>query len=349
MIRIVVVDDSAVIRGLWTKLIDSRQEMKVVASANNGAAALDVLARCEADIVLLDLEMPEMDGMTALPLILKRYPGIRVIIASALTTQGSKMAVKALTLGASDYITKPSSVSMSGGVKKVEEELVEKINILGSRQNTKPTSIQGGVVKPELRKKFKAMVIGTSTGGPNALAVFLKNIRHPFGIPIFIVQHMPAYFISALAERISKETGHICQVATDGMKVEKNAVYIAPGDFHMVLEKNSADVVLKLNKNDFENFCRPAVDPLFRSAAQVYGPELLAVILTGMGEDGKRGSEDVRKSGGMILAQDESSSVVWGMPGAVARAGLASAVLPLESMSSYVEKLFEMSGYGNSN
>lgn len=340
-IKVLVVDDSAVIRGLWCKLIDGIVDMNVVGTAVNGAAALEFLKRNSIDIVILDLEMPEMDGLTALPIMLNRHPKIKVIIASALTTKGSEMAINALTLGASDYIAKPTSLSLSNGVKEVSEELLKKIRMLvpvpAYKENHSAKKISASPITG--KENFKAMVIGTSTGGPNALAVVLKSLPSTFDLPIFIVQHMPAYFIVALAERITRETKRPCQVAVDGKKVENGVIYIAPGDFHMVVEKSGNTIFLNLNKEPAENFCRPAVDPLFRSAAKIYGAELLAVILTGMGEDGKRGCEEVQKYGGTILAQDEASSVVWGMPGAVARAGLATAVLALGDISTYVEKI----------
>ncbi|MFA6236034.1 MAG: chemotaxis response regulator protein-glutamate methylesterase [Bacteriovorax sp.] len=340
-ILVLVVDDSAVIRGLWSKLIDGIVDMKVVGTAVNGAAALEFLKRNSVDIVILDLEMPEMDGLTALPIMLDRHPKIKVIIASALTTKGSEMAINALTLGASDYIAKPTSLSLSNGVKEVSEELLKKIRILAPGESRKEINpiIKMPAMKITGKENFKALVIGTSTGGPNALAVVLKNLTSSFDLPIIIVQHMPAYFIVALAERINRETKRPCQVVVDGDKIENGVIYIAPGDFHTVIEKSGNAISFKLNKEPAENFCRPAVDPLFRSAAKVYGPELLAVILTGMGEDGKRGCEEVQKVGGTIVAQDEASSVVWGMPGAVARAGLATAVLALGDIAHYVEKV----------
>lgn len=322
-VKVMVVDDSAVIRGFWTKVIDAQPDMSVVTTAINGLTALDAFKFHQPDLVILDLEMPVMDGLTALPFFISKNSNAKVIVVSALTQAGSEMAVKALTLGAADYIAKPSTQNGTT-VEDVSNEIIQKIRLLVDKKAASPDITHYPV---------NAIVIGASTGGPNALVSSLKELNPLLTQPIFIVQHMPASFIEPLAQRISASAGRPCLVATDKMKVEPSCIYIAPGDFHMTIEKIPGGHELRLNTEPPENFCRPAVDPLFRSAARAFDKNLLAVILTGMGEDGKKGSEVVKSYGGKIIAQDEGSSVVWGMPGAVVKSGLADSVKTLEDIS----------------
>lgn len=339
LIRILIVDDSATIRGMWNRILSAQPDFEVVGVANDGIQALTSLKNKKVDLVLLDIEMPEMDGLTALPLILKDNPSVRVIIASSLTSSGSKSTLKALTCGAADFICKPSATSLMTSVESITEELLRKIRSLHysyegpeiPRVEIKTTVLQRG--------HAQVVVIGSSTGGPNALIQVIKRLSPQFDLPIVIVQHMPAFFITALAESISRETERPCLEIKNGEQIKNGHVYLAPGDLHSEFVSNENGISLRLNDNPAENYCRPSVDPLFRSAAKVFGRNLIAVILTGMGEDGKRGCEEVRRQGGWIIAQDQETSVVWGMPGAVATAGLADAILPLEAIADQIQAI----------
>ncbi len=329
-----VIDDSAVARGLWSRLIDAEPDMTVVGTAADGLSGLEALRRLRADIVILDLEMPGMGGEAVLPRILDECPGTQVIVASALTTAGSQAAVSALTLGAAECVAKPTSLSPAAGVRKVAEELLAKIRAL-RREREPSAAVPAGAKTTETPRSASpaAIVVGASTGGPNALVTLLSGLAPRFPLPILIVQHMPAYFIPALSERIALETRRDCRLALQGERVVPGRIYLAPGDRHLNVISTREGATIRLSDDEPENFCRPAVDPLFRSAAAAYGNRLIAVVLTGMGEDGRAGAEEVTRAGGLVLAQDEASSVVWGMPGAVARAGLASEVLPVEQLA----------------
>jgi two-component system chemotaxis response regulator CheB len=344
---------------MWNRILGAQADIKVVGTANNGADALETLKDNEVDLVLLDIEMPEMDGLTALPLMLKQNPGLRVIMASSLTVNGSKATIQALTGGASDYVAKPSASSLGTGVNTISQELLAKIRALSypvkksslelksSESIQKPTatvspigtaaSSSGNSQASFPKGQAKVLVIGSSTGGPNALSQVLTRLNPQFQLPIVIVQHMPAFFIKALADRLAKDSGRPCSEIKTGDQLKNGCMYIAPGDFHAEFSTSPNGICLNLNQNPPENFCRPAVDPLFRSAAAVFGKDLIAVILTGMGEDGKIGCEEIRRRGGWIIAQDEATSVVWGMPGAVVRAGLADVVAPLDMISDRVQ------------
>lgn len=337
IIHVMIVDDSAVMRGLWSQVLSNHSDIVVDATAPNGAVAIEQLSRYPIDVVILDIEMPVMDGLAAIPLLLKLRPNLKIVMASTFTIQGSKATVKALTLGAADFVTKPSSVSASVGVAQVADDLVEKIRKLTLVKSTHLPPVVATPVKSKSVVSPKLMVIGASTGGPNALSHVLRNLTTKVNLPILIVQHMPPVFTALLAERFAKECGRPCGEAVDQQEIENGHIYIAPGDYHMKIVK-SADVyrISLDNTSPQENFCRPAVDVLFRSAAALFGPDLLAVILTGMGEDGRRGSEVIAGNGGFIIAQDENSSVVWGMPGAVAMRGLADRILPLEDIPQYI-------------
>lgn len=347
VIRILIVDDSATIRGMWNRILSAQPDINVIGAANDGIHALSVLNNNEVDLVLLDIEMPEMDGLTALPLILQQNPNVRVIIASALTSNGSKATIQALTSGAADYVSKPSTTSLMTSVGSITKELLEKIRSLqyfeGNVSKVKKTEPETSrsTLQTEPRQKGEAqiVVIGSSTGGPNALMQVIKRLSPDFTLPIVIVQHMPAYFITALGESLMRTTGRPCFEIKNGDQLHDGCIYLAPGDLHAEFTRTHKGVILYLNDNPPENFCRPAVDPMFRSAAKVFGKNLIAVILTGMGEDGKKGCEEIRRQGGWIIAQDQETSVVWGMPGAVVQAGLADAVLPLESIADKIQNI----------
>lgn len=338
-IRVLVVDDSAVVRAIWSSLLGKEADVEIVATAGNGKIALEELKKGPVQIVLLDLEMPEMDGLTTIPHIVRDHPGVKIIIASNLTTRGSKIAVDALTLGASDYITKPSALEGSKGFDNVLEELLRKIRGLAGAHAAvaAPTPIKLNSTS----QKFPiptVVLIGTSTGGPIALNIVLPAIPKEMDLPILVVQHMPPYFTTILADSLGKATGRPCSEAKDGESLQKGHIYIAPGDFHLVLEMANGPI-LRINQKEPENFCRPAVDPLFRSAAEVLKDKAFGVVLTGLGEDGMLGSGHIVENGGRVIVQDEATSVVWGMPGSVARAGHASEVLPLEKIAPAIARI----------
>lgn len=346
-VRVLVVDDSAVFRGLWTRILKSDNRIEVVTAAIDGKSALEALKTHEIDVVLLDIEMPGLNGLDALPLILQSQPKCKVIMVSSLTREGSAATLDALAKGASDFLPKPKGIQDASIVEQVTRELIEKVLALGgakARSNpSKPTTAVPSLVGKTSKLsgiRPKLLLIGCSTGGPNALSVFFRGLRK-IEVPILVVQHMPPEFTRMLSERIGKESGFPCKEATDGEFLNPGSVYIAPGDFHMQVEKHDeGKFVVKLNQEKPEHFCRPAVDQLFRSAAEFCQRDQLALIFTGMGEDGKIGCQKIKEKGGHILVQDENSSVVWGMPGAVAKAGLADAILPLDAMAGKVGEIF---------
>ncbi|MEQ9400732.1 MAG: chemotaxis response regulator protein-glutamate methylesterase [Longimicrobiales bacterium] len=348
LIRVMVVDDSAVIRGLWARLIDAEDDLQVVASAWHGRAALEVLERRRVDVVLLDVEMPEMDGLEALPGILALDPSVRVIMASSLTAKGASVTLRALGLGAADYVTKPTASRGADALEAIGRELVGKIRALGrpagrpAEARTDPEALApppswSPPTAPPAARAPRIVGITSSTGGPNALTELLSALPLDFPLPIVIVQHMPPLFTAMLADRLARVSGRTCIEARDGLRVEDGCTYVAPGDHHLTVRQDRpGHTVLTLNQDAPENFCRPSADPLFRSLAQTYGPAVLGVVLTGMGHDGLAGAGALRAAGARVLVQDEATSVVWGMPGAVARAGLADAVLPLAGIAAQV-------------
>ncbi|HEX7243458.1 MAG TPA: chemotaxis response regulator protein-glutamate methylesterase [Longimicrobiaceae bacterium] len=355
-IRVMVVDDSTVIRGLLGRIIDAQPDMRVACSAPNGRSALDLLRHREVDVVLLDVEMPEMDGLSALPRILELRPGVRVVMASSLTQRGAEVTMKALSLGAADYVPKPSAVHAVRGMEAISAELVEKVRALGraARRSVAlpapaapaprapaPAPPGGHVLAPagEGGEPFRVLAVASSTGGPNALAAVLSGLPRDFPLPVLIVQHMPPIFTAALAERLQREAGRPCAEARHGERLLPGHTYVAPGDHHTTVMTAEREPVLRLDSGPPENYCRPSADPMLRSVASVFGPSALALVLTGMGEDGLRGCREVVARGGRVVVQDEATSVVWGMPGAVANAGLASAVLPLDRIAGHLHHL----------
>ncbi|MEQ8442849.1 MAG: chemotaxis response regulator protein-glutamate methylesterase [Alphaproteobacteria bacterium] len=362
-IRVLVVDDALVIRGMLSRILEEAGDISVVASAADGESALARLKRNEVDVVVLDIEMPKMDGITALPLIVEQYPDIQVIMASTLTKRNAEISLKALSLGAADYVTKPSSSGELHGADAFKQELQSKVRTLGKAarrraRRTAPTpqfraaksmpaprgssnAARSAAAAPSIALRAlhpftpDAIAIGSSTGGPQALMRVITDIAD-IPQPIFITQHMPATFTSILAEHISRTSRRTCIEATDGLSVEGNKIYLAPGDRHMLVKRQGARPVITLSDSPPENFCRPAVDPMLRSLSSVYGGKLLVTILTGMGSDGAKGATVCADAGAQILAQDEATSVVWGMPGAVARAGICGAVLPLGEIGSII-------------
>lgn len=341
-IRVLIVDDSAVVRGLLARVIESDPEIKLAGTAMHGQAALATLQKQPVDVVVLDVEMPVMDGLTALAEIQKHHPGVKVIMASGLTYDGAETTVRALALGAAGCIAKPTGTSMSDSINQVAKELIPLVKALGaSKKSALPPAIQGrmsGLLPPTAPRRNSCvppnlLIIGTSTGGPQALRVVLTALPSDFPLPILIVQHMPPLFTPMLAKHIAQDTRRPCVEGSQHAVIEPGHTYVAPGDYHMEVTKRGDRMCLVLNQNPPEHYCRPSVNPLFRTAAEWYGAGVLAVMLTGMGEDGIEGSHDVIQRGGTLIAQDEASSVVWGMPGAVVRAGLAHEILPLTSVA----------------
>jgi two-component system chemotaxis response regulator CheB len=342
--RVLVVDDSAVVRGLIARCLDADPAIEVVSTAAHGELALTELRRNPADVVVLDIEMPVMDGLTALSHIVKQFPGVRVIMASALTLRNAEIGMKALQQGASDYVSKPD-----GGLANAEEfkrELIAKVKALGGRQRPGPAPAPAQVRRPAPvtaafrpgRVRPTVLAIGASTGGPPALLKLFESLKGAVQQPILLTQHMPPNFTALLAEQLTRISGRACAEARDGEPVRPGQCYVAPGGWHMVVDRDGATPVLRLNQDPPENFCRPAVDPMLRSAARVYGSGVLAAILTGMGADGAKGCEAVAQAGGRFIAQDEATSVVWGMPGATAATGLAEAILPLGEIGPWIRR-----------
>ncbi len=341
-IRVLIVDDSAVIRGALGRIIDAEPDLRVVTTANNGVVALDALRHVTVDVVLLDIEMPEMNGLTVLPLILSSYPDTRVIMASSLTQRGAEVTMQALALGAADYIAKPAARTGAATLATVAQEIATKVRIIGrsargqKRATPQPPPDVARTALLSARHTDAApriVAIASSTGGPNALAEVLGALPRDFPLPILITQHMPAMFTLLLAQRLERDAGRKCCEAVDGQAIESNHVYVAPGGFHMIVQTHEGRPFVRLTQTEPENFCRPSADPMLRSIAAIYGASTLAVVLTGMGEDGMRGCADVHQRGGRVVVQDEASSVVWGMPGAVAHAGYASVIAPLSGIA----------------
>ena len=343
-IRVLVVDDSTVIRRLLSDSLASDSDLEVAGTAANGKIALAKIPQVNPDVITLDMEMPEMDGIATLVEIRKLYPKLPVIMFSTLTQRGAEATLDALSKGANDYVTKPANVgSVTAAMQNVRNELVPKIKAFCSWFSKSPV---GTPVRPAFRpqvagprkweprsNRIDVVAIGSSTGGPNALQVVLSRIPVDFPVPIVIVQHMPPIFTKHLANRLDQLCPLRVVEAQRGEQVCPGGVWIAPGDFHMLLRRDGTDVRIDLNQGTPENSCRPAVDVLFRSATEVFGGNMLSVVLTGMGQDGARSCETVRSLGGRIIAQDEATSVVWGMPGAVSQAGLADHILPLEKIA----------------
>lgn len=356
--RVIVVDDSAIIRGIITRELESNPCFKVVATAANGELAISSLQRQPADVVILDIEMPVMDGLAAIPKLKEIDSGVQIIMASTLTQKNAEISLRALSLGAADYIPKPSTDQISAGVD-FKRELVEKVKAFGAlarrrgvrrpqgessaprTNNTVSSNTQAAkfITRPMPTTKPDIIAIGSSTGGPQALLEVIKAMGNGLSQPILITQHMPPSFTSILAEHITRQCGVTCDEAKDGQIIKSGHYYVAPGDYHMLIQRSSAGSTIKLSKDPAENYCRPAVDPMLRSIIAVYGKSVLTVILTGMGSDGCKGCQGVVNAGGTVIAQDELTSVVWGMPGAVVNAGLCSAILPLNSIGSTVRQM----------
>jgi two-component system, chemotaxis family, protein-glutamate methylesterase/glutaminase len=348
-----LVDDSAVIRGLINRMITPESDMEVVASAQDGQRAIEALTKDPSiEVILLDIEMPVMDGLTALPKLIQVKKDVKIVMASTLTMENAEVSMQAMKLGAVDYVPKPTSTREISGASNFKQELLDKIRAVAGRV-AGPASVRQKTGAVEARKslytravvlrkaqnitqKPQVVAIGSSTGGPQALFEVLKNLRADMRLPIVLTQHMPPTFTKILAQHIQQASGRQCAEAREGEPLAPSKIYVAPGDYHMTIDAKGSSKVIRLNQNPPENFCRPAVDPMFRSVAKAFGARALAVVLTGMGSDGCKGGEDIVNAGGTVIAQDEASSVVWGMPGAAATSGLCTALLPLNQMAGYI-------------
>jgi two-component system chemotaxis response regulator CheB len=321
--------------------------IEVVAKVANGRAAVDALKVHEIDVVVLDIEMPVMDGLTALPLLLAASPKLSVIMASTLTTRGAEVTMKALRLGAADFLPKPSASGVLGD-QRFAQELVAKVRGLarlrGATVPVPPTQAAlATALRPLPREKPLLLAIGSSTGGPNALFALVQSLSPYLPVPVVLTQHMPRAFTPILAQHIDKLGVLPCTEAKEGDVLVPGKILLAPGDRHLLVRRHGATLVAHISDTPPENYCRPAVDPMLRSACEAMGGRVLVAMLTGMGHDGLEGTRKVIEAGGALVAQDEASSVVWGMPGAVVRAGLAHAVLPLPQIGA---KLMALLGMG---
>lgn len=344
-IRVLIVDDSVVVRRIVSDVLTADPELEVVGTAAHGKIAMAKIPQVNPDIITLDIEMPEMDGLETLVAIRKIYPKLPVIMFSTLTARGATTTLDALSRGASDYVTKPANVgSVAAAQQSLRDQLIPKIKALCGKAGrvvpaaaTPAPNVARPVPAPRSvlvkASPIEVLAIGVSTGGPNALSELLPAIPANFPVPIVIVQHMPPMFTKLLADRLDQQCEIGVHEGAVGDRILPGQAYVAPGDYHMIVKRDRANLVLALQQEPPENSCRPAVDVLFRSVVGIYGSGTLGVILTGMGQDGLRGCELIRDVGGQVLAQDEQSSVVWGMPGFVANAGLADAVLPLNQIA----------------
>lgn len=341
-----LVDDSAVVRGMIARAIEADPDIRVVGAAGDGGAALAVVRATAPDVVLLDVEMPVLDGLAALPKLLEAHPGVAIIMASALTRRHAAMSLQALRLGAADYVPKPDAAA-AGALPVFYEELIAKIKAHGRRARKAPM-LPGASAPPAdaaiWRAPPEAVAICASTGGPPALLQVFAQAKGRIRTPVFVTQHMPATFTAMLAEQIGQVSGAKAMEAREGLRVEPAHIYVAPGGFHMLAERTAQGIVLHLSDAAPENFCKPAADPMLRSLAGTYGKGLLAAVLTGMGRDGADGCAAVADAGGRFFVQDEASSVVWGMPGAAFRTGRAMGQLSLDEAASYLAGAMEGRG-----
>jgi len=353
-IRVMIVDDAVVVRGLLSRWLREAGGIEVASTHRTGAEAVAAVERVRPDIVLLDIEMPDMDGITALPLLLKKLPTLTVIVASTLTARNADISLRCLALGAVDYVAKPSTnrdVTFSVDFRR---EIVDKVRALGasrgaarssgarwSQARREPTSPAGKplVLRPLAKAAPRLLVIGASTGGPNAVAALLKNCGPAIDtLPVIVVQHMPAMFTAMFADHLKRHLGVEACEARCGDRIERGRVYVAPGGRHLRFVRDGGAVQAVVDDAPPVNFCRPSVDVTLASASRIYGGRALAAVLTGMGTDGLAGAAAVVAAGGNVVAQDEASSVVWGMPGAVAKHGLCAVVGPLEALARIINE-----------
>ncbi len=360
-IRVMLVDDAVVVRGLFARWVESEPDLDVVATLRTGRDAVNQLERVNPDVVVLDVDMPDLDGIAALPLLLEKKRDLVVIMASTLTRRNAEISLRALSLGAADYIPKPASNREVSAATAFRRDLIEKIRQLGQRAKrlrsvvpptrTAPSIVPQPVEEVALSSPIKlrpmpttppsVLLIGASTGGPQALNSLIAQIGGVLQrAPVLITQHMPATFTAVLAEHLARIANCPVREAADGEKINAGVIYLAPGGKHMKVIRRNGAAVISIEDGPMVNFCKPAVDPMFSSAAEVWGNKVLALVLTGMGSDGLAGAKSIVAAGGHVLAQDEATSAVWGMPGQVTNAGLCSAVVPLPEMAARLTRLF---------
>jgi len=368
-LRVMVVDDSVVIRGLISRWIGAEPDMMVAASLRTGLEAVNQIDRIKPDVAVLDIEMPELDGISALPQLLAKKRDLIVIMASTLTRRNAEISFKALSLGASDYIPKPEATRDPAAAEIFHHDLIQKIRAFAAKarraaaaparplahpaplapthDKTHDVTPRAAVAHPPVKTRAfglqqpRVLLIGSSTGGPQALMSVISDLSPVIDrYPVLITQHMPPTFTTILAEHLARSSKRPAHEAIDGEVIKAGQIYLAPGGRHMRVARHGADAVIVLDDGAPVNFCKPAVDPLFTSATEYWQGGTLAVVLTGMGSDGMRGGKDVVAAGGNVIAQDEATSVVWGMPGAAANAGICAAVLPLNQIAPKLVRLF---------
>jgi two-component system chemotaxis response regulator CheB len=350
-IRVLVVDDSVVVRKIVTDVLSEDPAIEVVGTAVNGRIAVGKLEQLRPDLVTMDIEMPEMDGIQAVRAIRALSPAtgrnrVPIIMFSTLTERGATATLDALSAGANDYVTKPANVgSVSQSMDSVRQQLIPRIKaLLGRSSQAAPVRAAAPAPRPSAPraaapKTPAVLVIGSSTGGPEALTRVVPALPASLPVPVLVVQHMPPVFTRQFAQRLDRLSALRVLEATDGVPLLPGTVHLAPGDHHLVLRSGARGLATALNQEPPENFCRPAVDPLFRSAVAAFDGAVLGLVLTGMGSDGREGAAAIREAGGSVLVQDQATSVVWGMPGAIATAGLADEILPLDRIAETVLRL----------
>jgi len=357
--RILIIDDSAVIRRVLSEALKADPAIEVAGFAADGHIGLSKIPQLQPDLITLEIELPGLSGFETLKEIRKSHPRLPVIMFSSLTERGAAATLDALALGASDYVAKPGNTGRRDvTLQRIRDELIPKIKALCARNSDKSsvakTQVHQAAKPPSppspraVLSRVEVLAIGTSTGGPNALSELLPALPRDFRVPIVVVQHMPPLFTRLLAERLDRESDIGIHEGVSGGLLQPGHAWIAPGDHHMLLERRGWEVKLALTQEPPENSCRPAVDVLFRSVARVYGPAVLAVVMTGMGSDGVRGSAEVREKGGAVIVQDEASSIVWGMPGQVAAAGLADGIVPLSQLAAEIVRRVKDPAYSSS-
>ena len=375
-IRVMIVDDAVVVRGLFARWVEAETDLQVVATLRTGREAVEQIERADPDVVLLDIDMPDMDGLAALPLLLAKKRDLVVVMASTLTRRNAEISLKALALGATDYITKPETNREVAASSSFRRELIEKVRGLGSRAkrnraaspapayarpapavapSAKPAwpaihkapPLVPDIAPPHTLRAFpplppRVLMIGASTGGPQAITAIIGKLGAVIDrAPVLITQHMPPTFTTIMAEHVARVSGRPAHEARDGEEINAGTIYIAPGGKHMrIVRRADGIATIAIDDGPLVNFCKPAVDPMFSSAAEVWGKWVSGLVLTGMGSDGLKGARTIVEAGGSVMAQDEASSVVWGMPGQVTQAGLCSAVLPLSQIAPKLIRLF---------
>ncbi len=366
-IRVMIVDDAVVVRGLFARWVEAEPDLEVVATLRTGREAVAQVERADPDVVVLDVDMPDLDGIAALPLLLEIKRDLIVIMASTLTRRNAEISLRALSLGATDYIPKPTTNQEVAGAVSFRRDLIEKIRQLGLRSKRlrqTPVAPPRTAIAPDAKTtpqaKFRhdhahgpivlrpmpittprVLLIGSSTGGPQALNAILGHIASVIEhVPVLITQHMPPTFTAILAEHLTRVAKCPVHEGQNGEEIVAGKIYLAPGGKHMSVVRREGSAVIAIADGPLVNFCKPAVDPLFMSAATVWGAKAMALVLTGMGSDGLNGAKAIVAAGGHVMAQDEASSVVWGMPGQVAMAGLCSTVLPINEIAPRLTRLF---------